>query len=66
MSLLLAKLIQTSARTANAAAHGLHRRSLMNPPKGKKKKPGAEKPGCTPCEAMARVEAARKLTRGGG
>jgi len=64
MSILLARLIQTGAKTANAAAHGVHHRRLLNPPKGKKAEP--EKPGCTPCEAMARVEAAKRLTRNNG
>ena len=61
MSLLLAQLIRTGAKTANAAAHGIHHRQLLNPRKGRKK--ASAKPGCTPCEAMARVEAARQMTQ---
>lgn len=61
MSKLLARLIQTTARTANAAAHGVaYKRALQGP----KQQP--EKPGCTPCEAMARREAARRVVNGNG
>jgi len=63
MSLLLAQLIRTTAKTANAAAQGLHHRRLLQP---SSKKGGAEKPGCTPCEAMARVQAARQMTKADG
>ena len=59
MSVLLAKLIQTTARTANAAVHGLaHKRAV----EGANKQ--SDKPGCTPCEAMARRAAAERIVGG--
>lgn len=60
MSQFLARLIQTSARTANAAAHGLANKRAREAPQKK----GDNTPGCTPCEAMARREAARRVVDG--
>lgn len=60
MSFFLAKAIQTAARTTNAAVHGVAQRSAAQGPAKK----GDGKPGCTPCEAMARRRAAQQAVRG--
>lgn len=59
MSLFLARLIQTGAKTANAAAHGVAQKRVAQ---GNGK--ASDKPGCTPCEAMARREAAKRIVDG--
>ena len=63
MSHIMAKLLQTAARTGAAAAEGFAQRKRLQ---GTTKRGGRKqrKAGCTPCEAMARVEAAKKATRG--
>jgi hypothetical protein len=63
MSTFLARLIQTTAKTANAAAHGVAHKRAIQGAGGKRKD---DKPGCTPCEAMARREAARRIVNGNG
>lgn len=61
MSHFFARLIQTTAKTANAAAHGLAHRHAQQQASTKQRD---DKPGCTPCEAMARREAAKRVVDG--
>jgi hypothetical protein len=63
MSVLFAKFLNVAARTAQAGASGYAQRP-ETAPKGRRRK-GRKQAGCTPCEAMARREAAQKLVSGG-
>ncbi len=63
MSVLLAKLLRTAAKAGSAGVEGLaYRQEVAKAKKGRRK----AKPGCTPCEAMARVAAAKKMVSGMG
>lgn len=64
MSVLLARFLNTAARVGVAGAEGAARKQVIT--KARKGKGGKKKPGCTPCEAMARVGAAKRLVKGGG
>lgn len=65
MSVFLAKFLRTAARTGIAGAEGVAERHAIK--QAKKGKGKHQKPGCTPCEAMARVAAAKTYGgRGGG
>lgn len=62
VSLLLAKFLQTAARAGQAGVDGLaQKKTLEAARKGKGRK---QKPGCTPCEALARVDAAKRFMKG--
>ena len=61
MSVLFAKLVRTAAKAGSAGVQGLaYRQAMSKAKKGRRK----AKPGCTPCEAMARVDAAKKMVNG--
>ncbi len=61
MSVLFAKLVRTAAKAGQAGAQGLaYRQEVTKAKRGRRK----AKPGCTPCEAMARVAAAKKMVNG--
>lgn len=60
MGLFFAKALQAAARTTNAAVQGVAVRSAQQPAA----RGGKGKPSCTPCEAMARREAAARAVRG--
>ncbi len=62
--MIIAQLIKTAARVGTAGAEGFAQRQLQLKSKRSKKKQ-SEGPGCTPCEAMARREAARRIVGGG-
>jgi hypothetical protein len=62
VSFFFAKAIQTAARTTNAAVHGLAQRNAAQAANTGRR--GDGKPGCTPCEAMARRRAAQQAIRG--
>jgi hypothetical protein len=54
---LFAHLLQTAARVGQAGAQGLAYKQGGAQ--------GEQEPGCTPCAAMARRDAARKIVSGG-
>lgn len=64
MSVLLARFLNTAARVGVAGAEGAARRQVVT--QAKKGKGKHQKPGCTPCEAMARVSAAKRMVKGEG
>ena len=62
MSVLLAKFLRTAARVGQAGAQSAAQRQVVNA--ARKGKGKHQKPGCTPCEAMARVAAAKQFAHG--